>query len=198
MEERQATIDGETYTLEQPFMVIATQNPLESQGTFPLPEAQLDRFMIKVDLGYPTKEEGIAILKRFKESNPLQKIEPVASKEDIIAAQNLYHQVHVSDDMYRYMIDIVEATRNHDDIALGVSPRGSQALLKAVQVYAVLQGRDYVIPDDVQAMVKPVLGHRIILAQQMRMKEDSVGKVLDVILSQVRVPSEKLERKGSE
>src|SRR5690625_2831610 len=137
MEERQTTIDGETHRLETPFMVIATQNPLESQGTFPLPEAQLDRFMLKVSLGYPSTEEGISILKRFKGQQPLENIESVATKEDIIAAQKIYTDVHVSDDIYQYLMDIVEATRKHDDVELGVSPRGSQALLRTIQVHAI-------------------------------------------------------------
>lgn len=195
MEEQQTTIDGETHALEGPFMVIATQNPLESQGTFPLPEAQLDRFMLKVNLGYPSKEEGISILKRFKDNNPIHEIKPVASKEDILEAQRIYSQIHVSDDMYHYIMDIIEKTRNHEQIELGVSPRGSQALLKAVQVYAILKGRDYVLPDDVKAMIKPVLGHRLILSQTLRTKENQVDVVLDDVISQVNVPAEELTTK---
>lgn len=192
MEERQATVDGETYSLEDPFMVIATQNPLESQGTFPLPEAQLDRFMLKLHLGYPTKEEGISILKRFKEKNPLMKIKAVANEEEIITAQNIYSDVHVSDDLLNYMMDIVERTRDHEQIALGVSPRGSQALLDAVQVYAILQGRDYVIPDDVKRLVKPALGHRLILDHTVRLRENQAEIVLDEILDEIEVPTEEL------
>lgn len=192
MEERQATIDGETYILEDPFMVIATQNPLESQGTFPLPEAQLDRFMLKLHLGYPSKEEGISILKRFKERNPLQELTAVAEQEEIIEAQKIYSQVYVSDDLLNYIMDIVEGTREHEQIELGVSPRGSQALLNAVQVYAVLHGRDYVIPDDVKQLVKPVLGHRLILDHTVRLKENQVDLVLEDVLNEVEVPSENL------
>lgn len=197
MEERQTTIDGETHILEGPFMVIATQNPLESQGTFPLPEAQLDRFMLKVKVGYPSKEEGISILKRFKDQNPIDKLKAVASKEDILAVQQVYSQVHVSDDMFNYIMDVIEQTRSHQDIELGVSPRGSQALLKAVQVYAILQGRDYVIPDDVKAMTKPVLGHRLILSHTMRAKENQADTVLDDVINQVTVPTEDFTAKGS-
>ncbi|MBS4178230.1 AAA family ATPase [Lederbergia citrea] len=192
MEEQQTTIDGETHTLERPFMVIATQNPLESQGTFPLPEAQLDRFLLKVNLGYPSKEEGIAILKRFKERNPLHEMLPVAGRDEILEAQRIYSQVYVSDDMLNYMMEIIEKTRTHEHIELGVSPRGSQALLKAVQVYALLKGRDYVLPDDVKAMAKPVLGHRLILAHTMRMRENQADLLLDEILNQVSVPAEEL------
>lgn len=196
MEEQQTTIDGETHSLEAPFMVIATQNPIESQGTFPLPEAQLDRFLLKVDVGYPSKQEGISILKRFKGKNPMDKMESVATKEAILEAQQLYSQVYVSDDMYGYMMDIVEKTRDHEHIELGVSPRGSQSLLKAVQVHAILKGRDYVIPDDVKAMVKPVLGHRLLLAQAMRMKENQAAVILDDVINQITVPAEELTGKG--
>src|SRR5690625_3338053 len=197
MEERQATIDGETHSLADPFMVIATQNPLESQGTFPLPEAQLDRFMLKVNLGYPSKEEGISILKRFKEKNPINELQPVASQDAIIEAQKIYSQVYVSDDMLCYLMDIIEKTRDHEHVELGVSPRGSQALLRAVQVYAVLKGRDYVIPDDVKSMVKPVLGHRLILSHTLRAKENQADIVLDDVIDQVTVPAEELAAKGS-
>ncbi len=197
MEERQTSIDGETHQLEEPFMVIATQNPLESQGTFPLPEAQLDRFMLKISMGYPTKEESITILKRFKDRDPLAEIKPVADKQIILEAQKLYSQVYVSDDLLSYMVDIVEKTREHSDVELGVSPRGSQALLKAVQVYAIIQGRDYVIPDDVKAMAKPVLGHRLILTHSMRLRENQIDVVLNEILEQVPVPSEDFAMKGT-
>ena len=192
MEERQTTIEGETHTLESPFMVIATQNPLESQGTFPLPEAQLDRFMLKISMNYPSKAEGIDILKRFKENNPIDNIEAVVDKNVILAAQDMYSQVYVSDDLFEYIMDIVEKTRTHDKILFGVSPRGSQSLLKAVQVYALLQGRDYVLPDDVKAMANPVLGHRLVLSQALRSKENRSEAILDDVISQVPVPQEEL------
>src|SRR5699024_9865079 len=198
MEERQTTIEGETHELEEPFIVIATQNPLESQGTFPLPEAQLDRFMLKVSLGYPSTEEGISILKRFKGQQPLENIESVATKEDIIAAQKIYTDVHVSDDIYQYLMDIVEATRKHDDVELGVSPRGSQALLRTIQVHATLKGRDYVIPDDVKAMVKPVLGHRLILTPSMSLKENQTHVVLEDIIQTTPVPTEESLSEGTQ
>lgn len=190
MEERQTTIDGETHILDRPFMVIATQNPVENQGTFPLPEAQLDRFLLKVNLGYPTKDEGINILKRFKENNPLEDINPVVKRDEIVTAQNLYSNVYVSDDLLLYIMDIVEKTRSLPSIELGISPRGSQALLKAVQVYAILKGRDYVSPDDVKAMVKPVLGHRLVLNSMMRAKNEQVNSILDDIMEAIPVPAE--------
>jgi MoxR-like ATPase len=198
MEERQVTIDGETMKLQQPFMVIATQNPIEIQGTFPLPEAQLDRFLLKVQMGYPSTSEGIEILKRFKERNPFDEISPVVSREEIIAAQRDYVNVFVSDDIVRYIVNIVEMTRKHNDVHLGVSPRGSQALLRASQVYAILQGRDYVIPDDVKAMAKPVLRHRMILRNVMASKGGQQDEIIDQILRQVPVPTEERlwEREG--
>lgn len=190
MEEKQVTVDGETRLLDQPFMVIATQNPVEIQGTFPLPEAQLDRFLIKVDMGYPDTNEGIEILRRFKERNPLAEIEAVASKEEIIKAQQNYSKVFVSDDILNYIVRIVELTRQHSDVTLGVSPRGSQALLKAAQVCAILQGRDFVTPDDIKKIVKPVLGHRIILRNVMGQRQEQLDAVIEQVLKAVPVPTE--------
>ena len=198
MEERQVTIDGETMGLQRPFMVIATQNPIEIQGTFPLPEAQLDRFLMKIYMGYPTTEEGIEILMRFKEQNPFEDIPCVATGEEITAAQQDYVKVYVSNDLIKYMVNIVEMTRKHNDVHLGVSPRGSQALLKASQVYAIVQGRDYVIPDDVKAMAKPVLRHRMILRSAVAIKGSQADDIIDQILKEVPVPSEERlwEREG--
>ncbi|ADU30260.1 AAA family ATPase [Evansella cellulosilytica] len=190
MEERQVTIDGVTRQLERPFLVIATQNPIENQGTFPLPEAQLDRFLLKINLGYPTKEEGVHILKRFKEKNPMEEMQAVATNELIVAAQQLYSSVYVSDEIYTYIVSLIEKTRNHDEIELGVSPRGAQAILKAVQVVAIINGRDYVLPDDVKAMVNPVLAHRLVLKHSMRLKKNQANMILDQILNEVPVPSE--------
>ncbi|WP_163539826.1 MoxR family ATPase [Gracilibacillus sp. YIM 98692] len=190
MEERQVTIDGETHKLAQPFLVIATQNPIESQGTFPLPEAQLDRFLLKIHMGYPSKEEGLDILTRFKQANPLDQLESVVSTEDITTMQNIYSQVSVHEDVLSYLMDVIEKTRNHTNIALGVSPRGSQALLKAVQVFALLQGRTYVIPDDIKQMALPVLGHRIVLAQKIGVKQGDAEAVIEEILADVPVPTE--------
>lgn len=190
MEERQVTIDGETRALQRPFLVLATQNPVENQGTFPLPEAQLDRFLLKVKMGYPSTEEGVEILQRFKSANPLDTIGPVASADDIVEAQIRYSNVEVSRDLLVYILRLVEKTRAHAEVALGVSPRGSQALLKAVQVYAILQGRDYVVPDDVKALAKPVLAHRIILKSTMRAREHYAETILEQLLKEVPVPTE--------
>jgi len=181
MEEGQLSIDGTTHTLQRPFLVIATQNPVEQQGTFPLPEAQLDRFLFKVKMGYPSSEEGLAIMRRFMSDNPLVQLQPVVSAEDIIAAQQAYSAVKVSDELLVYILELVERTRSHPDIALGVSPRGSQALLRSSQAQAALQGRDYVTPDDIKAMAIPVLAHRIALRSSQR---------LSSLLEQVSVPSD--------
>lgn len=190
MEERQVSIDGETRKLTRPFMVIATQNPIENSGTFPLPEAQLDRFLIKVSMGYPNLGEGKDILKRFKSGNPLDEIVPVASAAQVEEAQLSYSQVRVHEDLYDYMLALVERTRNHPDIVMGVSPRGSQSLLRAVQVHAILQGRDFCIPDDVKAMAKPVLAHRIILRASTRGKGNPAEAILGQLLTELTVPAE--------
>lgn len=189
MEERQVSIDGETKALELPFMVIATQNPIEHQGTFPLPEAQLDRFLFKIKMGYPTTEEGLRLLQRFKERDPLSELRPVAGPEEIEAARRTYPSVKISDDVLRYLLAIVEATRTREDVAVGVSPRGSQALLRAAQVHAILRGRDYVTPDDVKAMTKPALAHRLALRGLSR-AHGQAEKVLDDIIRQTIVPAE--------
>lgn len=190
MEERQVTIDGETHQLDDPFLVIATQNPVESQGTFPLPEAQLDRFLLKINMGYPSKQESMDILMRFKQTNPLLSLDSVVTVEEITTMQNIYSEVRISQDILSYLIDVIEETRNHENITLGVSPRGSQAMLRAVQVYALLQGRTYVIPDDIKKLAKPVLGHRLVLAQQIGINQDEVDSVIDDILDKVAVPTE--------
>lgn len=190
MEERQVSIDGDTLVLEEPFIVLATQNPLDNYGTFPLPEAQLDRFMLKLKMGYPSFDESKAILSRFRSGNPLQSIEPVASKEDIVNAQKHYTNVHVDDSILEYLLKIVEQTRKHHEIALGASPRAGQALLRAVQAYAVIGGRDYVSPDDVKAMVVPVLAHRLLFHNTSQLQTSYAESVLQHIVSQVPVPTE--------
>lgn len=190
MEERQVTIDGVTYPLESPFMVIATQNPIDNHGTFPLPEAQLDRFMMCVSMGYPTEEEELAILRRFTIRNPLDTLEAAISQQEIKELQSLVPTVYVSDEVYGYIIAIVTATRDHPDISFGASPRGSLQLVKATQARALLQGRDYVIPDDVKALIKPVLAHRIILKDTFRGETNRADQVLDALLAGIPVPTE--------
>lgn len=190
MEERQVSIDGETRKLQAPFLVIATQNPVENQGTFPLPEAQLDRFLFKVKMGYPSTEEGLDILKRFKDGNPLDGIAAVADTEAIILAQQHYSKVAISDELLSYLLQIVERTRTHSEVATGVSPRGSQALMKAAQVCAILRGRDFVTPDDLKRMAKPVLAHRLVVKGSYRSRYEAAEGIIDSILQEVAVPTE--------
>lgn len=191
MEEKQVSIDGETHKLDDPFMVIATQNPIETLGTFPLPEAQLDRFLMKIYMGYPDTQDGVEILKRFRYESPLPSLEPVAGADDFEGIEDIFRNTLVSEDMYKYIVKIVEATRNHPDVILGVSPRGSQALLRTSQALAAINGRDYVLPDDVKEMAKPVMAHRMIT----RHVGSDNGKpvawgILDQILQRVPVPTE--------
>jgi len=190
MEERQVTIDGVTYPLEAPFMVVATQNPIDNHGTFPLPEAQLDRFMLCVSMGYPTDAEEEAILRRFTAGNPLESLQPVLGRQEIIEIQKLVPSVHVSDEVYRYLIAIVTATRSHPDISFGASPRASLQLLKAAQARALLAGRDYVLPDDVKALIRPVLAHRIILKDTFRGETNGADQLLDRLVADIPVPTE--------
>ncbi|XEC92532.1 AAA family ATPase [Paenibacillus tarimensis] len=189
MEERQVSVDGETRKLSRPFLVIATQNPVEHQGTFPLPEAQLDRFLFKVRMGYPSVAEGMDILKRFKADDPLRTLESVVSADDIVQAQENYTSVYTSDDILSYILHIVEKTRSHEQLALGASPRGSQALLRAAQAHAVIRGREYVSPDDVKAMAQPVLAHRIIPAGH-RSRSETADRIVAELLNEVPVPAE--------
>jgi MoxR-like ATPase len=190
MEERQVTVEGTTHALEPPFIVLATQNPIETQGTFPLPEAQLDRFFMKLRMGYPTTDEGVAVLERFISDNPLDALGPVASASDILRAQRDVTQVQVHPDVRRYIVEIVEYTRVAEGVLLGASPRGSLALMRAAQAWAAMQGRGYVLPDDVKAVAKPVLAHRIICRSAFggagRASEDAVERVL----FQAKVPTE--------
>lgn len=190
MEERQISVDGETHILGRPFIVLATQNPIDNQGTFPLPEAQMDRFMLKMSLGYPSMNEGVEILKRTSSSEVSQKLLPVVSQEEIIEAQSSYMTVKVQEDLLRYIIQIAEATRNHADVSLGVSPRGTQALLRAVQAFAAVRGRDYVLPDDIKHMVPSVLSHRLFFRNRLQQREGRAELLLQEILHQVPVPSE--------
>lgn len=190
MEERQVSIDGETRKLDEPFLVMATQNPIDNQGTFPLPEAQLDRFMMKIAMGYPDADEGVRILERFRGLSPFAELKPVASREEIVAGQRNVLQVQVSEDLLRYIVQIAEESRRHPDVALGISPRGTQALLRAAQAWAMLRGRDYVLPDDVKELAGPVLAHRLLLKNRLRASDGQEQAVLDRVLASVPVPTE--------
>ncbi|MBR5515625.1 MAG: MoxR family ATPase [Clostridia bacterium] len=189
MQERQVTVGGNTYLLNDPFFVIATQNPIETKGTFPLPEAQTDRFIIKLTLGYPIEQAEMNILKGYKESNPMASLAPVCSSNDIIAARKAVEKVTVSDAVAQYIIDIANATRSDGKIVLGISPRASLALMRLSQAYAAINGRDYVLPDDVKAMAIPCLAHRII-PESMRSVNlsDSNEMIISRILDSVKTP----------
>ena len=190
MEERQVTVDGVTHALPQPFMVMATQNPVEFAGTYPLPEAQLDRFLLCVSLGYPTVAEEIDILERYTSANqpPLSQLQAVCAAQDILRLQSLLPQIYSSPELRQYIAEIAAATRQHPMLSLGVSPRGAIALLKAAQAYALLSGRDYVLPDDVRRLIKPVLSHRLQLTPEARMKAVSPDSLLDELIASVPVP----------
>ena len=191
MEERQVTIDGVTYPLAEPFIVIATQNPIESQGTFPLPEAQIDRFFMKLSLGYPDFRDEKAILTGHVSESPLKQLSAVCGIADIIEAQNQVRKVHSSDRINDYIIKISTATRESDRIRLGVSPRASLALLHAAQSWAAISGRDYIIPDDVKAVATPVLAHRIISASQSSLRvTEAAENIIDYIVDSVPVSVE--------
>ncbi|GMK38788.1 ATPase [Paenibacillus sp. CCS19] len=194
MEERQISIDGETHRLQPPFMVIATQNPIEQQGTFPLPEAQLDRFLFKLHMGYPTSEESVRILSRFKGTKPLESLKPVASADAIIEAQRAVSQIEVNEDVLRYIVAIGEHTRTLEEVATGVSPRAMQALMGASQAHAALSGRDFVTPDDVKKLAVPALSHRLVLKSSARVRGDrfAAERIIERVLDSVEVPAERL------
>lgn len=190
MEERQVTIDGVTHRLEAPFLVIATQNPIDNQGTFPLPEAQLDRFLMRISMGYPDREESISILKRFRTANPLDSLEPSATAAEAVEASAFAANVYISDELLGYIVRIAEASRTHPEAALGVSPRGAQALMKASQAFALVKGRDFVTPDDIKAVAVPVLSHRLLLQGAIRGRERRSEEVVRKLLNELEVPAE--------
>ncbi len=189
MEERQTTVDGVTYPMEEPFLVIATQNPVESQGTFPLPEAQIDRFFMKLSLGYPDNASEKLMIGNYMEESPLASLTPVCQKSEILEASRAVKKVTVSDAVRDYLVALSDATRHNDAIRLGVSPRGTLALTRASQAWAALSGRDYVLPDDVKAVALPVLSHRIISRSQNTVRLVSSNEtILQSILDTVPAP----------
>lgn len=191
MEERQITVDGVTRKLSEPFMVLATQNPIESYGTFPLPEAQLDRFFMRIKMGYPKRDEELKVVMRFRENNPLDELEAVVTQEDIEFVKQNYCKVSCSDDVMNYLMEIIEATRRSEKIQLGVSPRGTIALFRAAQANAAINGRDYVIPEDIKKMAPYVLNHRIIAKGVSRNKD--IYDLVNGILYDTTVPVEELK-----
>jgi MoxR-like ATPase len=190
MQEKQVTVDGVTMPLPQPFMVIATQNPVELQGTFPLPEAQLDRFLLKLGLGYPEPEEEDILLLRFERDNPLEKLSAVTSASEILDVRRQAQEIYVEPSVRRYILDVIGRTRTDPAITLGCSPRASLALYRAAQALALIQGRDFVLPDDVKRLALPVLGHRLILSTEAYLHNTSKEKLIADILSSLPVPSE--------
>ena len=190
MEERQISEGGVTYKLEEPFLVIATQNPVETQGTFPLPEAQLDRFLIRISLGYPTTEEAVSLLQRFMDAQPLAQLSEVADAQQVVEAASLCRSCRVSEDVMRYMAALCEAARNPQQVRLGPSPRALLALMRSCQALAAIRGRDYVIPDDVKELAVPVLAHRIVMRSISY--QNNGEKLIRELLNQVPVPTEKM------
>ena len=188
MQEKQSTIDGVTYELPRPFLVIATQNPIELEGTFPLPEAQLDRFLLQVKLGYPTLEEEDEILLRYERQDPLQNLQAVVSAPQIVELQQQARTIHVSDDVRHYILQIVRSTREHEAAELGVSPRGSLALYRAGQALAALRGREFVTPSDVQLLAPAVLTHRIQISPQTRLRGRTPAQIVAEIAENVPAP----------
>lgn len=190
MEERQISIERETMLLPRPFMVVATQNPVELEGTFPLPEAQLDRFLMRLRLDYPSRTEERLILQRFKEEQPLEELKPVLAGERLQSLQKMIRRVRVDPGIENYIVELVRATRTHSGVELGVSPRGTLALYRAAQAYAAVHGRAYVIPDDVKHIARPVMSHRMIATSQARLHGSLLEQIVDDVLHSVPVPVE--------
>ena len=190
MQERQVTVDIETHALQRPFLVLATQNPVELEGTFPLPEAQLDRFLMKVSLGYPSADEENDILMRFEQTDPLDSLEKVVEAAEIVAMQREVRQIRVEESVRHYIVNVCRATRDHEDIQLGASPRATMALYRTCQALAAINGRSFVIPDDVKTMTPYVLTHRLIVNPQTRLRGRRPEEVINEVVNTVPVPVE--------
>jgi MoxR-like ATPase len=188
MEEHQITVDGVTYRLERPFLVLATQNPIEYEGTFPLPEAQLDRFMLRIRLGYPSNDQEVNILGSQQYLHPIDELTQVITVEELVAAQDAVKDVYVDPLIKQYIVSLVDQTRKHPDVYLGASPRGSLALFRTSQARAALAGRDYVIPDDVKALAVPALAHRVIVGPAARIKDVESRQIVRDVVNAVAVP----------
>jgi MoxR-like ATPase len=194
MEERQVTVDGTTHHMPDPFLVLATQNPIEYEGTFPLPEAQLDRFLMRISLGYPSKSDEITILDSQQYVHPIEKLDQAIAVEELLAAQEQVKKIYLDPAIKEYIVAIVEATRNHPEVYLGASPRGSLALYKTSQAMAAIDGRDYVIPDDIKALAEVTLAHRVIISPTARLKNISTRAVVGEILQSIPVPGAKVTK----
>ncbi len=188
MGERRVSVDGQTYVLKAPFLVIATQNPVDQEGTFPLPEAQLDRFLIRLSLGYPTMEDEAKMLARLQMGHPIDDLKPVVSADDVIACQEAIRSIHVDDKVTRYILNVVHASRDNEDVLLGGSPRASIALYRTAQALAAVVGRDFAQPDDVKRMAQPVLAHRLILKPESRLRKRTPAAVVKDLVDDAKVP----------
>ena len=188
MDERQVTVEGITHSVPSPFMVMATQNPVEYEGTFPLPEAQLDRFLLIISLGYPTIEEELEIIERQAMTHPIETLQPVATAQEVIDLQRAIRAIYVDDLVKEYIVNLTDATRSHADISLGASPRASLAMYRGGQAIALIRGRDFVLPDDVKDLAQPMLSHRMIVSPAARMRGVSSPDVVETILEQTPVP----------
>ncbi|MCA9126586.1 MAG: MoxR family ATPase [Planctomycetales bacterium] len=189
MAEACVSVDGVTHKLQQPFLVIATQNPVDHEGTFPLPEAQLDRFLMKFSLGYPTVEEELRMLQLLQLEHPIDSLKPIATTEELIDAQRAVRKVFVDDKVQHYLLQIVHDSRKHAALALGGSPRASIALYRSAQAMAAVLGREYVLPDDIKKVVGPVMGHRLVLKPESRLRKVTAEQIVDEIVSEIAVPS---------
>ena len=189
MAEAKVTVDGHSHTLTPPFLVVATQNPIDHEGTFPLPEAQLDRFLMKFQLGYPSMEDELKMLSMLQHKHPLESIGEVVSAKEIIACQHAVRTIHIDDKVRQYIMEIIHATRQHEDLTLGASPRGSIALFRGSQAMAALRGRDYVLPDDVKFIVAPIIAHRLILSPESRLRKVTAEQVVEDVVSEIAVPT---------
>jgi MoxR-like ATPase len=196
MEERQVTVEGDTKPLPRPFLVLATQNPVELEGTFPLPEAQLDRFLLRLRMGYPTKEEDREILERFNAGNPIEELKPVVTGEELVELQKTVRGVSVQDDLRTYIIDLVHATRQHPEVELGASPRAMLGLHRASQALAAIRGRTFVMPDDIKYLAPFVLEHRVIPRSASNLRGQSTAQILADVVNRVPVPVEQVGAKG--
>ncbi len=193
MEERQVTVDGTTHAMARPFLVLATQNPIEYEGTFPLPEAQIDRFIMRINLGYPERRHEVAILDSQSDHHPIEDISQVVTAEELQGAQQAVKSVYMDDQIKGYIVSLTSATREHPDVYLGASPRGSLALFKTARAYAAVHGRDYVLPDDVKALARSTLAHRLIISPSARIKDVNPETVVEETLSSITVPGTRVQ-----
>jgi MoxR-like ATPase len=188
MGERRVSADGQTYALKPPFLVIATQNPIDQEGTFPLPEAQLDRFLVRLNLGYPSIDEEAQMLDRLQYSHPIDELQPIVNAQEVIACQEAIREIHVDEKVRNYILEIVHGSREHEDVQLGGSPRASIALFRTAQALAAIAGRDFVLPDDIKRMAHPVLAHRLILRPESRLRKKTPAAVVNEVVMDAKVP----------